>query len=177
MIRYAFSTEPIVKNLEPPDIHHFNAAHGWLGLNSPEDAQAELDKISNGSQTHLAVMELQWQVQAKTARWASAVDTAQAIANRHPEAAFGWIHLAYALHELKKTREAYDALIPILDKFPEEWLMRYNMACYAVQLGHIEEAKNWLNRAYKLGDKKEIDQLVATDVDLEPLRQSRASDL
>lgn len=168
-------TEPIVKNLEPPDIHHFNAAQGWLGLNSPEDAQIELGKISKASQTHLAVMELQWQVDARATRWLSAVDTAQAITNRHPEAPFGWIHLAYALHELKRTQEAYEALIPILDKFPDEWLMRYNMACYAVQLGHIEEAKNWLNRAYKLGDKKEIDKLVATDVDLERLRQSHGS--
>lgn len=161
----------IVKDLEPPDIHHFNAAQGWLGLNNPGDAQAELDKISQASQAHLAVMELRWQVHAKANRWQEAIETARAITAIFPTAAFGWIHLSYALHELKRTAEAYNSLFNVVDKFPNEWLMRYNMACYAVQLGQLKEGKEWLNYAYKVGDKNEIDELVATDLDLEPLRQ------
>ena len=58
-----------MKDLEPPDIHHFSAAEGWLGLSSPHDAQAELDNISKAQQSHLAVMELQWQVHAKAKHW------------------------------------------------------------------------------------------------------------
>lgn len=161
-----------VKELEPPDIHHFNAAQGWLGLNSAHDAQVELDKISKKQQSHLLVMELQWQVHAKAKRWEEAVETARAIASKHPKSAYGWIHVAYALHELRRTREAYDTLTPVLNQFPSEWLMRYNMACYAVQLGDLQEGKSWLERAREIGDKEEIAHLAATDPDLEPLRKS-----
>lgn len=116
-------------------------------------------------------MELQWQVHAKAKRWENAVETAQAITKKHPKAPFGWIHLAYALHELRRTQEAYDSLTAILDRFPNEWLMRYNMACYAVQLGNLDEGTTWLERARNAGDRNEIEKLFATDPDLEPLRK------
>jgi predicted Zn-dependent protease len=162
-----------VKDLEPPDIHHFSAAEGWLGLSSPRDAQTELDKISKTQKANLLVMELQWQVHAKAKNWEKAVETASAITKKHSKTPLGWIHLAYALHESKRTQEAYDSLVPILDQFPKEWLMRYNMACYAVQLGNLDEGKTWLERARKIGDKDEIETLFASDTDLEPLRKSR----
>ena len=161
-----------MKELEPPDIHHFRAAEGWLGLNSPSDAQAELDKTSKRVQSHPSVIELQWQVHARMRHWESAVETARAMTKKYPKAPLGWIHLAYALHELKRTQEAYDSLAPVLDRFPQEWLMRYNMACYAVQLGNLDEGKTWLERARKAGDKSEIAELFAADPDLEPLRKS-----
>jgi predicted Zn-dependent protease len=161
-----------VKDLEPPDIHYFSAADGWLGLSSPRDAQAELDKISKAQRTHLAVMELQWQVHAKGNEWERAIETARAITAKYPKTPLGWIHLAYALHEVRRTQEAYDSLAPILDQFREEWLMRYNMACYAVQLGNLDEGKTWLKRARDIGDKTEIEKLFATDPDLEPLRKA-----
>ncbi|MGZ4989068.1 MAG: tetratricopeptide repeat protein, partial [Limisphaerales bacterium] len=160
-----------MKDLEPPDIHHVNAAQGWLELNNPAEAQAELDKVTD-FKSHLIVMELQWQIHAKTKAWGNAVDAAGAITTMHPDAPFGWIHLAYALHEMRKTREAYDALKLVLDRFPKEWLMRYNMACYAVQMGRLDEGKSWLELANKIGDKKEIAELMATDPDLEPLRKT-----
>jgi hypothetical protein len=33
--------------------------------------------------------------------------------------------------------------------------MGYNMACYACQLGNQDEARHWLELAYKRGDKSE----------------------
>jgi len=48
-----------------------------------------------------------------------------------PEVAFGHLHFAYALHELKRTKEASHVLLSVVDKFPEEYLMRYNLPCHA----------------------------------------------
>ena len=160
----------MMKDLEPPDIHFVNAAQGWLELNNPAEAQDELDKVSD-FKSHLIVMELQWQIYARTKAWNKAVDTADAIVTTHPKSPFGWIHLAFALHELRKTADAYEVLKPVLDRFPKEWLMRYNMACYAVQMGRLDEGKTWLEQANAIGDKKEIAELMATDSDLEPLRK------
>jgi predicted Zn-dependent protease len=173
IVAYIYTTiiEPL-KDLQPPDIHYLNAAQGWLGLNDAVDAQAELDKISAKFKTHLFVLEVQWQVHAKANNWEGAIAVARTLTKEHPKHPLSWIHLAYALHELRRTKEAYDLLTPVLEKFPREWLMRYNMACYAVQLGNIDEGKQWLERAHMVGDKHEIAELVATDPDLEPLRKS-----
>jgi len=70
----------------------------------------------------------------------------------------------------RRTQEAYCTLKPIFERFPEEWLMGYNMACYACQLGNQDEARQWLELAYKRGDKSEIRQMARLDPDLEPLR-------
>ena len=83
--------------------------------------------------------------------------------------AFGWIHLSFALHELKRTQEAYDNLIGVLDAFPDEWLMRYNLACYACQLGNLDEADRWLAGAVLKGDRKRIKRMAKDDPDLAPL--------
>ena len=61
-----------------------------------------------------------------------------------PESALGWVHRYYAFHELKRTAEARDNLLRVVDKFPEDPIMRYNLACYECQLGNLERAKQWL---------------------------------
>ena len=43
-VRNRFSIR--VQGLEPSDIHHLNAALGWLGLDNPAEARAELDAIA-----------------------------------------------------------------------------------------------------------------------------------
>ena len=63
----------------------------------------------------------------------------------------------------RRTQEAYGTLKPVSERFPEEWLMGYNMACYACQLGNQDEARHWLELAYKRGDKSEIRQMARLD--------------
>jgi hypothetical protein len=47
--------------------------------------------------------------------------------------------------------------------------MRYNLACYECQLGRLELAKEWLEKAFKLGDAKKMKLAALDDPDLEPL--------
>jgi len=37
-----------------------------------------------------------------------------------PDSPFGFVHLAYALHELRGTKEAWNVLLPVVDKSPDE---------------------------------------------------------
>ena len=39
-------------------------------------------------------------------------------------------HRSYCLHELKQTEEARDNLLRVVEKFPKDPIMRYNLACY-----------------------------------------------
>ena len=70
---------------------------------------------------------------------------------------------------MKRTQAAYDTLKPVADRFPNEWLMRYNLACYSCQLGHLKEAEQWLGKAIDLANKKDIRQMALEDEDLKPL--------
>lgn len=55
------------------------------------------------------------------------------------------------------------------DKFPDQWLIPYNLACYACQLGRLDEAREWFRRALTMGDGKAIKLEALNDPDLAPL--------
>jgi len=62
-------------------------------------------------------------------------------------------------------------LLPVVDKFPDQYIIRYNLACYACQLGNLKEARDWLKKAIDMADTKEVKLMALNDPDLEPLRQ------
>ena len=160
----------VMKQLQPPDIHHLNAAEGWLGLGNALEAEQELRQLSAEAQSHPEVLRVRYHWYGQSKEWERAAETAQLICQILPETPFGWIHLAYALHELKRTREAYNVLIPVVDRFPEEYVIRYNLACYACQMGVLEEARAWLKKAIALAGPEIIKQMGLTDPDLAELR-------
>jgi tetratricopeptide (TPR) repeat protein len=160
-------TEP--KPLEPPDNIHLNAAEGWLELGNQVEAFEELEQISPQLRVHPDVLEIRWQIYAKEKKWDACVDIAQAITKLDPSRLFGWIHLSFALHEQEKTQKAWDNLAGVAQKFPDEHLIPYNLACYACQLGSLKEAWQWLEKAFALGDSKRLKLMALDDPDLEPM--------
>ena len=94
-----------MKSLEPPDSHHLIAADGWLGLGNWQEAQSEIEKITPELRMHPDVQEVRWQIHAKAKNWEEAVCVAREITQRTPELPFGWIHLAYSLHELRRNAD------------------------------------------------------------------------
>lgn len=158
-----------LKNLQPPDSFHLEAAEGWLELGNPEEAHLELEHIAPNMRAHPHVLEMQWKVYAEAKQWKLAAETARALANVLPDHPYGWIHWAFSLHELKRTQEAWDVLLPITDKFPDDCTIAYNLACYACQLGNSKASLQWLGRALKLGGKKAVRTMALADADLKPL--------
>lgn len=159
-----------MKKLEPPDTHYLSAASGWLGLGDWREAQLELSRIAPEFHLHPDVLEVRYEMCSKARLWDDALAAARSFIETAPGRAFGWVHAAYALHELSRTREAYDLLLPKLDCFPKDWVFQYNLACYACQLGRNLEAIERLGKALKLGNPKELKQMAMEDPDLAPLR-------
>ena len=157
--------------LAHPNGIYLSAAQGWLELGNWTEALAELEQIGPEWREHPDVLQVRWQVAVKAERWPEALAVAESLCRTAPDSPFGWIHRSYCLHELHRTQEAWDALFPLAERFPREWLISYNLACYACQLGNLEEAKSWLARAVKLGDRTEIERLAEQDGDLKPLFQ------
>ena len=93
---------------------------------------------------------------------------ATAIINLAPDRADGWIHRSFALHDLQRTQEAFDQLLPVADKFPKIWTIPYNLACYASRLHQFDVAQKWLKQAITV-DTKTVQAAAIEDEDLKPL--------
>lgn len=158
--------------LPPPDSHHLAAALGWLELGCPSDALTELEKISPDWLGHPAVLEIRWAVHSQAKDWEAALPVARALTQAAPDRADGWLHQSYALRRVAGggLQAAFDLLRPAADRFPEDWLIAYNLACYSCQLQQPDVAGEWLLRASAKGDKKQIIQMALDDPDLLPLR-------
>lgn len=152
--------------LEPADLHRLNAALGWLGLDAPGDARAELDAIASAQQSHPAVLEARWLLCAHEKNWDDALLAAELELSAGPEESSGWLHRV----DGGGLAAAWNALLPAAEKFPTEPVIAYNLACYACQLHRLADARTWLQRAVKIGGKDEIKKMALADDDLKPLR-------
>lgn len=152
-----------------PDRHFVLAAEGWLELGNAAEAAQELTRVRRVARRHPDVLELNWRVLAQLGEWDLALGVAGAVVQVAPDRPSGWIHRSYTLHELKRTPEAWEALLPAAEQFPEEAIIAYNLACYACQLGDLDGAETWLSRAARLRGREEIKSMGLQDPDLRPL--------
>jgi Flp pilus assembly protein TadD len=128
-----------------------------------------LDHISDAVQGRVEVLAVRWGILARFKLWEQSVTVAARMIELAPTEVFGWIHRSYALHELKRTQEARDLLVPATELFPQMETVFYNLACYECQLNHVAEARQWWQRAVQLHDAAELRARALEDEDLRPL--------
>jgi len=164
-----------VNPLEPPDSHYLRAAEGWLELGHPSEASQELRKINPELRGHPEVLEVRWQVCAQSEKWNPCAEIGKALVELAPDRVASWIYRAYGLRRATggSLQVAWDALLPAVEKFPEDHVISFNLACYACQMGRLPEARIWLKRALEIAEKDGKQNLVwlraLDDPDLEPL--------
>ncbi len=172
---------PAFPPLEPLDVHLVRAAEGWLELNLPAEAEAELAQLSPSAKAHPLVLQALWQLHAHQRQWALAHAVAELLVQTFPGDVNGWVHRAYAARRKDGggLQAAWDALRPAAELFPEETIVRYNLACYACQMGNLDAARHWLGRAIEIAGKPQareaLRQMALADADLAPLRQEIAA--
>jgi hypothetical protein len=157
--------------LEPPDTHSVLATLGWMELGNLAEARAELAQISPARQMHPDVLEVRWLICAEEQHWEEGLAAARGLLEGAPERASGWLHRAYALRRIPDggIQQAWDALLPAHDKFPDEPTIAYNLSCYASQMQHLDDARLWFKRAVAIGGKESMKKMALADPDLEPL--------
>lgn len=161
--------------MSPRDRHHLSFASGWLDLGVPGEAAGELDSMSPSAWRSPDFLEERWRLEAMEKRWSDACRTATILIDVCPDEPTGWVHQSYSLHELKRTREAMNQLLPAAEKFPRAMVIPYNLACYACQLGDFEEACGWLKRAAGLVGKEVVARMASGDPDLDAIRSEFGS--
>ena len=149
---------------------HLSAAEGWLGLGNFHEARAELKQISSAFRSHPDVLELRFLMNAVLKRWDTALNVARTLTRQAPARLTGWVATANALHGLNQTKRAWDTLVSVSDRFPENSTVPYNLACYSAQFGRLDEAWEWLHKAMEsAGDVKLIKERALADSDLQAL--------
>jgi hypothetical protein len=160
-----------VKPLDVSDIHRLRAAEGWFELGDDGEALLELDGISLPEKNHPAVLDLRFQIFANKGEWDACREIAELITREAPASAAGWLHLAYAARRATggSVQAAFSILHPVAETFPNEPTIPYNLACYLCQLGRLPEAREWLKRAFAVGNVTQLKLMALGDRDLEPL--------
>lgn len=158
-----------MKTLPTPDSFFLSAAEGWLGLGNWHEAESEFLRISPAYQDHPDVVRISYLISAEADDWGKAIKSARKLMVISPENPFGWIQTAFSLDKLGQTKEAYDFLMDSLERFPNDILIRYNLACFAARNGNLGLAWQWLDKTFALGIPQELKDVAAQDRDLEPL--------
>lgn len=157
-----------MKALEPPALLYLDAARGWHLLGCLKEALEELQSISPELQVHPDVLETRFAICASARKWVLCMEIAAAMLDLAPERPTTWINSAFTLHELNQTQDAWDALATVQDRFPDVPTIPYDLACYACRLGRLEESRELLRRAVKMGGV-DYKRMALEDGDLQPL--------
>lgn len=165
-----------LRNFTRPDELHFQAALGWLGLGDVVSASNELEEITPELRAHPDVLKVRCEIYSKAKKWDHAATVAEALVKILPDEPRAWIQRSFALHEMKRTQEALDKLLPVTEKFPDVCTIPYNLACYSAQLGRLDECQAWFKKAMAI-DEHTVKRAAIDDPDLKPLWDSMSGTL
>jgi len=165
----------VMKAIEPPDLHHLRAASGWLLLGNDAEAAEDLERITPQLRAHPDVLEVRWQIHARCRKWEACLDIARAVVEIDPDRPAGWIGWAYSARHVAGggLQAAFDILLSVAEKFPAEPMIPFGLACYAGQMGRLEEACHWLRKAFAAahycGRGNRLRSMALDQPELEPL--------
>lgn len=157
----------LMKALEPPDSHYLLAAEGWVDLGNFAEAENELERIAPEFATHPDVLKLKWRICGKTGDLRGALTMARTVCRLAPTHPFARVHQAETAQEAAAAQGS--STEPRVLRLPYLFAIPYNLACYACQLGNLEEAWDWLEVAIEISDPEEVKKIALSDPDLEPL--------
>jgi tetratricopeptide (TPR) repeat protein len=158
-----------MKSIKRQDVIHLEAAQGWLELGNHLEANLEFERISAGSRSHPDVLEVRWKICAVAKKWNGCLRVAETLTDVAPERITAWLFLASSLHKLDLSEEACETLLSVVNDFPDNPAISYELASLFCQLGDVREARQWLKNAFTIGDAKELRQLALADASLKPL--------
>jgi predicted Zn-dependent protease len=144
------------------------AAFGWLELGLPAEARAELAALTAAHAAHPRASACRLALASHEEAWAEAREWAEHLVMLQPDEPQWTISLAYATRRARSLPEAEAILRAARARFPREAVLPYNLACYAAQLGRLDEARTLLAEATALDES--VMDLAAQDPDLLPLR-------
>ncbi len=148
------------------------AAQGYLELGMVDEALAELSFLQELKIHDPEIVELRLHILMQGQRWHAALATAEELLRVTPNAVPAYIHGAFALHELGRTREARDLLLKGPPDLRNDPTFHYNIGCYEAVLGNRNSAMQSLRKSFALDETYR--DFAIQDPDLESIREDIA---
>jgi len=115
-----------------------------------QDAWDALEKI-DAEQRHLPqVLQVRLEIYRRMGKYEGMATMAEHLTKEFPEDSQNWISLAYAQRRYLDLQTAEKTLLEAQKRFPEEATITFNLACYACQLGRLDEAREMLAKAIEM---------------------------
>lgn len=125
------------------------AAQGYVELGLFDEARAEMQRLTAAEMERADVVELSLLCLMGERRWAEALELGRKLCQLEPDEPGGFIHAAYCLHELGRTREALDMLMKGPPALHSKAVYFYNLGCYRARLGEVDAAVRMLQKAFE----------------------------
>jgi tetratricopeptide (TPR) repeat protein len=144
------------------------AASGFAELSLFQEAVEELEELPASTKQVPAVLVVWLEVYQRWQKWSEAESVALRLLEMDPEEPAWLIALAYAVRRSRGLPFANEILSRACEKFPNCGTIHFNLACYAAQLGRLDDARQHLGRAIQID--KEFAAMAKTDPDLEAIK-------
>lgn len=144
------------------------AAQGYVELGLFAEAREELGALPENVFDRTDVIELTVLLLMGEHRWEEALAHARQLCEAEPDEPGGFIHAAYCLHEMGRTREAIDVLVRGPASLQGKAVFFYNMGCYRARLGEVDAAVEMLQAAFSKDES--LRRAARRDPDLDAVR-------
>jgi len=99
---------------------------------------------------------VRWAIYAAKEKCEAALDIASALIQLAPEHAAGWVGRSSALHGLKRTADARDNLLRVVDQFPACDLGALQFGVLCVSTGPVEGSRGLAGKSIRAGRQEGI---------------------
>ncbi|MFT3784120.1 MAG: hypothetical protein QM790_19100 [Nibricoccus sp.] len=141
---------------------------GYLELGMVDAAAAELERVPKEHANNFEVRVLQALIFQERKDWTALTPLAAGLTRDQPQDAGWWIMWAYATRRADSLAAAEKILLEAESNHPTDAMIKFNLGCYACQLGDLPRAQAYVDKAIALDER--FREAAAKDSDLEPLR-------
>ncbi|MCP5006806.1 MAG: hypothetical protein GY941_23105 [Planctomycetes bacterium] len=128
----------------------FLAVDGYLDLKMYAEAENELFLIPKSYRKHRLYLWLMNRLSVNTEDWETATTVSRSLWETQPDIVDTWVAYAYAVRRYENIKVARSILLRAIERFSEDAIIPYNLACYECQLGNNDRARLYLKRALSL---------------------------
>jgi len=126
------------------------AADGYLYLGLVDEALSELNLIHKPERDDSDVLLSRIRVLLHMKKWTSAEALSGRGEKLHPQEGEFTVQRAFALHQMKKSAAAEQAIMAAPEWIRRTGILHYNLACYQARLGDISQARECIDAAIQM---------------------------
>ena len=149
---------------------HWSRVTGYMQLGIIEEALIELAMLPDDDQWGKKKRAMRLEIFQQQKNWQEMAEVAHGLRMEFPEDVQWWIANAFATRRSQSIEQAREILLEGLACHYEDATIRFNLACYACQLGSLGECMDFLKEAVKRDERFKV--MAMEDEDLKDVRDA-----